>query len=80
MKTAISISDELFQNAERIAKQKKLSRSELFRQALLAYLDKHDEHKITESLNKIYGHQPENENIDPLLEKMQYASISSEDW
>jgi predicted transcriptional regulator len=53
MKTAVSISDELFSKAEKLAKRKKISRSRLYSQAIEEYLEKEDEKKITENINRV---------------------------
>ena len=49
MKTAISIPDELFEAAERVAKQLRVSRSELYRKALVKYLESQPDTAITAS-------------------------------
>jgi metal-responsive CopG/Arc/MetJ family transcriptional regulator len=52
MKTAVSIPDEVFEGAERLARRTKRSRSRLFSDALQEYLARHTPDKITESMNK----------------------------
>lgn len=52
MKTAISLPDELFQQAESLAKREKLSRSELYARALAQYLDQRQEEALLERLNR----------------------------
>ena len=52
MKTAISIPDAVFQQADRFAKRKAISRSELYTRAVRAYLER-EEH-ITEQVNAVY--------------------------
>lgn len=42
MKTAISLPDDLFEQAERLAERAKVSRSEVYRNALEEYLARHD--------------------------------------
>jgi metal-responsive CopG/Arc/MetJ family transcriptional regulator len=54
MKTAISIPDDVFEEAEITAKQLGLARSQLYVRAIKEYIEKHDKNKITEKLNKIY--------------------------
>lgn len=49
MKTAISIPDEIFEEAEKAAKRLGLSRSELFTRALKAFLNERSERSITSS-------------------------------
>jgi predicted transcriptional regulator len=53
MKTAISIPDEIFQDAERLAKRLKQSRSEVYSRALAEYVARHAPDKVTEQLNKV---------------------------
>jgi len=52
MKTAVSIPDDLFAGAERLARRTKKSRSRLFSDALKEYLARHAPEEITEALNK----------------------------
>jgi len=79
MKTAISIPDELFQAAERVARSLGLSRSQLYQKALAKYLDKHNEEAITEALNKVYTSEAEGR-LDPDLADLQRASLGRETW
>jgi metal-responsive CopG/Arc/MetJ family transcriptional regulator len=51
MKTAISIPDDLFEGAERLARRTKKSRSRLFRDALEEYLARHTPDQVTEAMN-----------------------------
>ena len=53
MKTAISISDELFKAAEELAKRLKKSRSDLYRSALQAYIAQHDADRIREAIDRV---------------------------
>jgi len=52
MKTAISIPDEVFEGAERLARRTKRSRSRLFSDALKEYLARHTPDRVTEAMNK----------------------------
>jgi len=52
MKTAVSIPDEVFAGAERLARRTKKSRSRLFSDALKEYLVRHAPEEVTESMNK----------------------------
>jgi len=53
MKTAVSIPDELFHRAERLAKQAKKSRSQVFREALDDYVARHAPDDVTEAMNRV---------------------------
>ena len=52
MKTAVSIPDEIFEGAERLARRTKRSRSRLFSDALKEYLARHAPDKVTEAMNQ----------------------------
>ena len=53
MKTAISLSDQLFEAAERQAKLAGKSRSQLYAEALQEYLLRHSPDEITEAMNRV---------------------------
>ena len=52
MKTAISIPDEVFEGAERLARRTKRSRSRLYGEALKEYLARHAPDEVTEAMNR----------------------------
>lgn len=52
MKTAVSIPDEVFEGAERLARRTNRSRSRLFSDALKEYLARHTPDKVTEAMNR----------------------------
>jgi metal-responsive CopG/Arc/MetJ family transcriptional regulator len=53
MKTAISIPDKLFADAERLAARAKKSRSQLYAEAMREYLAHHDPEAITGAMNRL---------------------------
>lgn len=79
MKTAISLPDELFEAAERVARHLGLSRSELYQRALAKFLENQNNASITAELNEVYSTK-ENSQLDPVLDKLQRASLAREDW
>jgi metal-responsive CopG/Arc/MetJ family transcriptional regulator len=52
MKTAISIPNDLFDEAERLARRTRRSRSRLFTDALREYLDRHAPDKVTAAMDQ----------------------------
>ena len=80
MKTAISIPDELFRAAELAARRMGLSRSELYRRALAAFLEGHSDRLVTKSLDEVHGTDIGGARLDPLLERLQTASLPPEEW
>lgn len=53
MKTAVSLPDEVFERAERLARRLGKSRSELYRDALALYLAGHDDDAITAAMDRV---------------------------
>jgi len=53
MKTAISLPDEIFEQAEILVKRLGVSRSELYRRALEEYLARHVSDRITLALDRL---------------------------
>jgi len=52
MKTAVSIPDEVFEGAERLARRTRRSRSRLYGDALREYLARHSPDEVTEAVNR----------------------------
>ncbi|MDS3859202.1 hypothetical protein RIF25_00135 [Thermosynechococcaceae cyanobacterium BACA0444] len=78
MKTAISLPDSIFEEAEALALQLGLSRSELYAKALQAYLKKHNRDQILHQLNQVYA--TESSELDPVMARIQFMSLPHEDW
>ena len=53
MKTAISIPDDVFERAERLARQTKKSRSQLFSDAIKEYVARHAAEDVTDSMDRV---------------------------
>ena len=75
---AISTPDSVFEAADELADRLGLSRSALYAQAVLEFLERHRSDSVTEKLNEIYGENPSG--MDPVLHRMQLASLPSEEW
>jgi metal-responsive CopG/Arc/MetJ family transcriptional regulator len=78
MKTAISIPDSIFKQAEETARDLKMSRSQLYTTALREYLHEKQTAQVTERLNQVYDE--ESSTIDPALVEMQTSSLPIEEW
>ena len=68
MKTAISLPDALFENAEETAKAMGIPRSQLFAKALEEFIDHHKKELITDQLDIVYGRLINAENGDKAKE------------
>ena len=53
MKTAVSIPDDVFQGAERLARRTKKSRSQLFSDAVKEYVARHAPEDVTEAMDRV---------------------------
>lgn len=53
MKTAVSIPDDVFEKAERLARRAKRSRSEVFSAALAEYVARHAPDEVTDAMNRV---------------------------
>lgn len=78
MKTAISLPDGLFRQAETAARRLKISRSQLYATAIAEFLDRRRTSRVTERLNEIYAE--EQAKVDPALSVAQLKSLESDSW
>jgi metal-responsive CopG/Arc/MetJ family transcriptional regulator len=53
MKTAVSIPDDVFKGAERLARRTRKSRSQLFSDALREYVARHAGDELTEAMDRV---------------------------
>jgi metal-responsive CopG/Arc/MetJ family transcriptional regulator len=53
MKVAVSIPDNVFDEAERLAGRMQTSRSQLYTQALTEFVAKHDDDRVTAAMNAV---------------------------
>lgn len=78
MKTAISIPDDLFQEADDFAKRRGISRSGLYSDAVAEYLERRRREDITARLNEVLAKEPDG--LDPVMARIQAESIGPSDW
>lgn len=78
MKIAISVPDDVFEAGEHLARQLGLSRSQLYADALAAYLSERGAAAVTAKLNEIYGREPSEP--DPVLAHFQLTRLANETW
>ncbi|MFT4197617.1 MAG: hypothetical protein QM601_06875 [Pseudoxanthomonas sp.] len=78
MKVAISLPDAMFSAAEELAGRLRVSRSQLYAQALAEYLGKRQDALVTERLNAV--HAAQESSVDPALAAAQFGAIGHEAW
>jgi metal-responsive CopG/Arc/MetJ family transcriptional regulator len=79
MKTAISIPDDLFEAAEKMARRLKITRSELYQQAIADFLRHRSSDIVRESLDRVYS-KKSNRGLDPMVRAISEQIIMDEDW
>ncbi len=78
MKTAISVSDDIFQLTEKLAKRLKVSRSKIFAMGVKKLAEEYDDDQVTAKLNEFY--EKEKAEIDPVIMKMAALSLPKDEW
>lgn len=78
MKIAISVPDDVFEAGEHLARQLGLSRSQLYADALSAYLSERGAAAVTARLNAIYATEPSKP--DPAFARAQLTRLANEAW
>ncbi len=78
MKTAISIPDPIFTQAERLARELHVSRSALYARAVEEYISEHRHSCVREKLDAVYS--TESSAIDSAVLGAQAASLPEDDW
>lgn len=79
MKTAVSIPDDVFKRAERVAKRLKKSRSELYADALAEYLARREPHRVTSEIDAVLD-EIDQEGGAPFLKAAGRRTVGAEDW
>jgi metal-responsive CopG/Arc/MetJ family transcriptional regulator len=80
MKTAISIPDAVFEEAERVAKRRGLSRSELYTIAIKSYVKDERFIGVRERLDSVYASNPQLSELDSQLKDAQQELLADEKW
>jgi len=78
MKTAISIPDNVYESAEKLAVRLGKSRSQLYTHAVSSYISQHRSENVTTKLNEVYSKNDSSSDL-PLTD-LQFRSLPKEDW
>lgn len=78
MKVTVSISDRVFEIAEKLAKQSGTSRSKLYTVAIENYIEKLSAEEITRKLNEVYAEV--DSSVEPGLQRVQSKALPKEKW
>ncbi len=78
MKTAVSIADDVFEGAERLARRLKRSRSELYTAAVREYVARHEPDAVTAALDALYAEH--DSRLDPGLAAAAARRLAAVEW
>jgi len=78
LKTAISIPEDIYRDAEDAAKKLGMTRSRLYSEAVADFLKRYRKDDIKAKLNEV--HAAGSTCVDPVLAAMQLASLPQEEW
>jgi alkanesulfonate monooxygenase SsuD/methylene tetrahydromethanopterin reductase-like flavin-dependent oxidoreductase (luciferase family) len=78
MKTAVSVPDDVFERADRLARQAGRSRSDVYSAALREYVARHAPDEVTEALDSLVGEI--GEGVDPFVAEAARRSLGATDW
>lgn len=78
MKTAVSIPEDIFERAERLARRTKKSRSRLFSDALREYVARHAADEVTEAMNRVCAEVGDSK--DPFVSTAARRVLEQSEW
>lgn len=79
MKTAVSLPDRVYREAEGYAKRTKKSRSQLYAEALAEYLARHAPDEVTEAMNVVVDELGDAA-ADPFVQQAGRRMLRSVEW
>jgi antitoxin MazE6 len=79
MKTAVSLPDRVYRDAERHAKRTRKSRSQLYAEALAEYLARHAPDAVTEDMNAVID-QLGDAGGDPFVSGVSRRVLAGMEW
>jgi predicted transcriptional regulator len=78
MKTAVSVPDDVFEGAERLAHREGRSRSEVYSAALREYVARHAPDEIVDALDLVVAEV--GQGIDPFVTAASRRTLESTEW
>lgn len=80
MKTAVSVPDDIFQKAERLARAAGRSRSEVYSAALREYVHRHAPDEVTETLDRVVLELGDEAGAEPFVTRAAARALAKSDW
>jgi metal-responsive CopG/Arc/MetJ family transcriptional regulator len=80
MKAAVSIPDDVFREADRLARELKTSRSQLYSRALKEFLARHAPDQVTEAMNRVCDATDGDGASDELRRRSTRRILENSEW
>ena len=80
MKTVVSIPDDVFEEAERLARRMKCSRSKIFSRALAEYIARHSADRVTEAMDRVLAELDGAPASDPFAVAAGRRTLDRTEW
>lgn len=81
IKTAISIDESLFEQIRKLSEEIKLSRNQIFSQAVKYFIDKKNNLELVRRINRAYSDILDEEEVKRLKKsKLKYKEILKKEW
>lgn len=80
MKTAVSVPDDVFEKAERLARREGRSRSEVYSAALREYVARHSPDELTSAIDGAIAEVGEGAGSDAFVRAAAAAGLRSSEW
>ncbi len=78
MKTAVSVPDDVYESAERLARREHRSRSEVYSAALREYVARHSPDEITDALDRVVADV--GDKVDPFVDLAAARILEETEW
>jgi predicted transcriptional regulator len=78
MKTAISVPDDVFEGAERLARREGRSRSEVYSAAVREYVARHSPDEIIDALDRLVAEL--GDDVDPFVSAVSRRRLETTEW
>ncbi len=78
MKIAVSIPEDVFAEAEELARRQRMSRSRLYSRALAEYAARHAPDRVTEAMNQVVDEV--GAGFDPFVERAARVTLARVEW
>lgn len=78
MKTAVTLPDDVFDKAERLATLRNVGRDELYAEALRHYIARHDPDAVTDAMNRVIDEI--GDETDPFVQAAARRTLKQVEW